>query len=95
MPRSGSPRPIRSMNRAAAAKVAASFVARKQAKETKAKLGMPVWREEDGKKISLVITRAGRDAIGVSKAEECRSPRTYQSPMGRFRLYRISRGGIS
>ena len=56
---------------------------------------MPVWREDDGKKISLVITRAGREAIGVGKAEECRSLRTCQSPMGRFRLYRISRGAIS
>ena len=26
---------------------------------------MPVWREAEGKNISLVITRAGRDAIGV------------------------------
>ncbi len=28
---------------------------------------MPVWREAEGKNISLVITRAGRDAIGVEE----------------------------
>jgi hypothetical protein len=26
---------------------------------------MPVWREDHGKNVSLVITRAGRDAIAV------------------------------
>ena len=31
----------------------------------RSKPGMPVWREADGKNVSLVITRAGRDAIGV------------------------------
>ncbi len=28
---------------------------------------MPIWREAEGKNISLVITRAGRDAIGVEE----------------------------
>jgi hypothetical protein len=42
-------------------------------KELKAKPDMPVWREEDGKKISLIITSAGREAIGVGEAEEGRS----------------------
>lgn len=54
------------MNTAAAAKLAASLVARKFMRELRAKPGMPVWRKgEDGRAISLVITRAGRDAIGV------------------------------
>ncbi len=54
------------MNKAAASKVGSSLVARKLMRELKSKLGMPVWRkEEDGRGISLMITRAGRDAIGV------------------------------
>lgn len=54
------------MIKAAASKVGSSLVARKLMRELKAKPGMPVWREdEDGRGISLMITRAGRDAIGV------------------------------
>jgi hypothetical protein len=56
------------MNKAAAAKVGASLVKRKLMREAHAKPGMPVWLEgEDGRPISLVITRAGRDAIGVEE----------------------------
>ncbi|MGC1863356.1 MAG: hypothetical protein WA733_20115, partial [Methylocystis sp.] len=51
---------------AAAAKVGSSLVARKLMREIRSKPGMPIWREADGKNISLVITRAGRDAIGVN-----------------------------
>ncbi|MFO1167569.1 MAG: DUF3489 domain-containing protein [Rhodoblastus sp.] len=54
------------MNKGAASKVGSSLVARKLMRELKAKPGMPVWREdEDGRGISLIITRAGRDAIGL------------------------------
>jgi len=54
------------INRAAAAKVGSSLVARKLMREVKAKPGMPVWREDaEGRGISLMITRAGREAIGV------------------------------
>lgn len=53
------------MGKAAAAKVGSSLVARKLMRESRSKPGMPIWRETDGKNISLVITRAGRDAIGV------------------------------
>ena len=56
------------MNRAAASKVGASLVTRKLMRELRSKPGMPVWREgEDGRPISLMITRAGRDAIGVEE----------------------------
>src|ERR1700687_1597287 len=56
------------MNRAAASKVGASLVTRKLMREVRSKPGMPVWREgEDGRPISLMITRAGRDAIGVEE----------------------------
>lgn len=59
------------MNKAAASKVGSSLVARKLMRELKAKPGMPVWREdEDGRGISLMITRAGRDAIGVDDVAE-------------------------
>jgi predicted AAA+ superfamily ATPase len=47
------------MNKAAAAKVGSSLVARKLMRE------MSIWREENGRTVSLVITRAGGDAIGV------------------------------
>ena len=56
------------MNRAAASKVGASLVTRKLMREVRSKPGMPVWRkDEDGRPISLMITRAGRDAIGVEE----------------------------
>jgi Protein of unknown function (DUF3489) len=57
------------MNRAAAAKLGASLAARKLMREVKAKPAMPVWREDHGRRISLVITRAGRGAIGVGDDE--------------------------
>jgi hypothetical protein len=56
------------MSKAAASKVGASLVARKLMREARSKPGMPVWREgEDGRPISLIITRAGRDATGVEE----------------------------
>jgi hypothetical protein len=56
------------MNRAAASKVGASRVTRKLMREVRSKPGMPVWwKGEDDRPISLMITRAGRDAIGVGK----------------------------
>ena len=55
------------MGKAAAAKIGSSLVARKLMRESRSKPGMPVWREAEGKNISLVITRAGRDAIGVEE----------------------------
>jgi hypothetical protein len=65
------------VNRAAASKVGAGLVSRKLMREARAKPGMPVWRQEvDGRPISLIITRAGRDAIGVEEdaRAEARSP---------------------
>ena len=57
------------MHKPAAAKAAASLVTRKLMRETRAKPGMPVWRKDHhGRDVSLVITRAGRDAIGAEKA---------------------------
>ena len=59
------------LSKAALAKVGTSLVARKLMREMRAKSGMPVWREdEDGRGISLMITRAGRDAIGVEDDAE-------------------------
>jgi Protein of unknown function (DUF3489) len=55
------------MNKAAAARVGASLVVRRLMREIRAKPGLPVWRmDDDGRRISLIITRAGRDAIGVA-----------------------------
>ena len=68
------------LNKAAASKVGSSLVARKLMREVRSKPGMPIWREdEDNRSISLMITRAGRDAIGVedeAAAEDARPPKT-------------------
>src|SRR5271155_1976216 len=59
------------MNRAAVAKVGSSLVGRKLMREVRAKPGTPVWRQDEtGRSFSLIITRAGRDAIGVENASE-------------------------
>src|SRR5271155_77503 len=73
------------MTRAAAAKVGSSLVARKLMRELRSKPGMPVWREDDdGRSISLMITRAGRDAIGVDVDEEAtQAPRSDRKPAPR------------
>jgi hypothetical protein len=55
------------MNKATAVRVGASLVVRGLMREIRAKPGLPVWRmDDDGRRISLIITRAGRDAIGVA-----------------------------
>ena len=54
------------MNKPAKAKVGAALVDRKLMREIRAKPGIPVWREDDdGRRFSLIITKAGRDAIGI------------------------------
>jgi Protein of unknown function (DUF3489) len=70
------------MNKAAASKVRAGLVARKLMRETRSKPGMPVWRDDDdGRPISLMITRAGRDAIGVDEDEKAKeAPRPDRKP---------------
>ena len=61
------------MNKAAAAKVGASLVARKLVRALRSKPGMPVWRQDDeGRSISLMITRAGRGAIGVDEDRQAK-----------------------
>lgn len=63
------------MNKAAAAKVGSSLVARKLMRQIKSKPDMPVWREDDkSRALSLIITRAGRDAIGVDEAHDVNWP---------------------
>ena len=56
----------RGMGKAPTAKVGSSLIARKLMREIRSKPGMPIWREMDGKNFSLVITRTGRNAIGVA-----------------------------
>lgn len=73
------------LNKAAAAKVGASLVARKLMREIRSKPDMPVWREDQqGRRMSLIITRAGRNAIAVEDEEsgiepaaaaECEKPK--------------------
>ena len=63
------------MNKTAAAKVGWSLVARKLMREVRTKPGMPIWRaDENGRSVSLIITRAGRDAIGVNSAAKTNQP---------------------
>ena len=63
------------MNKAAAAKVGSSLVARKLMREVRTKPGMPIWRaDENGRSVSLIITRAGCDAIGVDSAAKTNQP---------------------
>lgn len=55
-----------SINAGAASKVAGALLRRKLMREMRAKPGMPIWRRDDnGRNLSLVITKAGRKLIGV------------------------------
>lgn len=55
-----------SMNAGAASKVAGALIRRKLMREVRTKPGMPIWRQDDnGRNLSLVITKAGRKVIGV------------------------------
>ena len=59
------------LGRAPAAKVAASLIKRKLMRQIRSKEGMPVWHTDDaGRSFSLVILRAGRDAIGIEDGVE-------------------------
>lgn len=63
------------MNKAAASRVGASLVARKLMREIRTKPDQPVWREDaQGRSMSLILTRAGRDAIAVEDEEESAEP---------------------
>jgi Protein of unknown function (DUF3489) len=63
------------MTKAAAGKVGSSLVARKLMRELRTKPGMPVWRvDADGRSVSLIITRAGRDAVEVDGPAELTGP---------------------
>src|SRR4051794_17742791 len=54
------------LNKAAASKVGASLVTRKLMREVQSKPDMPVWREDEEERgTSLIITREGREAIGI------------------------------
>ena len=54
----------------AAIKVAKALIARKLLREVKAKPGMPVWRRDrEGRPFSLVISSAGRKAIGATEKD--------------------------
>jgi hypothetical protein len=71
------------LNKAAAAKLAARLVSRKLMRKVQSKPGMAVWREEkEGQRTSLVITREGRDAIGIEDSEnESSNEATRNSPV--------------
>ena len=55
-----------SMNTGAATRVAGALIQKKLMREIRRKSGMPEWRrDQDGRSWSLVITRSGRNVIGV------------------------------
>lgn len=59
------------MNKAAAAKVAASLVGKKLMREVRARPGVPVWRQdENGRALSLIIMRAGRDTVDIDETSD-------------------------
>ena len=63
------------LNKAAAVKIGSRLIGRKLMREIRSKPGTPVWRaDEDGPSMSLVITRAGRDAIDIIKPDEMYQP---------------------
>ncbi len=58
------------LGKAAARNVGSSLVARKLLREVKSRLDMPIWRQDEkGKAYGLIITSAGRAAVGGEKAE--------------------------
>jgi hypothetical protein len=67
--------------KAGAIRIGTSLVARKLLRAGKAKPGRPIWRtDENGKKESLIITRAGRAAIeGGERAPAFRKSTTAKS----------------
>src|SRR4051794_21859039 len=74
------------LNKAAAAKVGASLVSRKLMRELRSKTDTPVWREdEEGRGTSLVITREGREAIGIDDSEHDSSKDAMTATDGRRR----------
>ena len=51
-------------------------------REARSKSGMPIWRvDKDDRPISLVITRAGRKAIGVDEDVAAGAPRSNNKPL--------------
>ncbi len=77
------------MNKAAAAKIGSSLVACKLMREVKAKPGMAAWRyDEDGRPLSLMITKAGQKAIGVEESG------TVKNSSGDKKSNRQANGGV-
>src|ERR1700675_1264751 len=68
---------------AAATKAVATLIARKLMREVRAKPNVPTWRrDQDGREYSLLITRAGRDAIGLDHDETPEAPSVAASDDG-------------
>ena len=58
------------LSKAAAFKVGSILVASKLMREIRSKPRMPIWRQNDEKRnVSLVITKAGRVALGIEQEE--------------------------
>src|ERR1700749_1459265 len=85
------------MSKSVALKVGTSLVARKLMRELRSKGGMSVWRQdESGRSISLMITRAGRDAIGVAADEAAKqAPSSNGKPAARSPSQTRSEGSES
>jgi hypothetical protein len=74
------------LNKAAASKVGASLVSRKLMREVRSKPDMSVWREdEEGRGTSLIITREGREAVGIEDSKNDSSKEATRAKEGRRR----------
>ena len=63
------------MNRSAATKAGLRLVVCKLMREVRSKPGMPVWRKDDKERdISLIITRAGRNAVSKDSPTKQAAP---------------------
>ena len=83
------------VNKAAASKLGASLVSRKLMWEVGSKPGMPVWEEnEEGRGTSLIITREGREVIGVAAEPNvgAQEPTASKSERGRAERGRNPQG---
>jgi hypothetical protein len=84
------------LRRAALLKLGQSMVEQKLMREVRAKGGMPVWRiDEDGRPISLIITKAGRAAISPSDQDPVRVEVERPDPLKHPGLHDTLQGELS
>jgi hypothetical protein len=82
------------LNRIAVAKVGTSLIRRKFMRQARSKAAMPVWRiDREGRSTSLVLTRAGRDAITAQEVANAVATTTMRRGLNEHVKARNSRRG--